>query len=155
MKKRSGCEYEKKIVELITKKAADEQIEAHLPTCADCRETARVVRLFQTDLAAQSMPKTLPAAGLVWWKAELRSKRRAAARAAQPIFIVQTAAAAAVAATAVWLLLTPQFSFFDAAFDRIFAALEQMFVYLTAGIIAFAAICAALILFLRRFLPDD
>lgn len=154
MKKRTGCGYEAAIVQTVKAGTANDEISAHLETCADCRETAKIARLFQTNLVAQSMPKAMPAAGLVWWKSEIKTKRRRAERAAAPIFFVQAAAAAAVAATFVWLLLNPQFSFFDAAFSRIFASLEQIMVHLIAGIIGFTLVCATLVLFLRRFLLE-
>ena len=154
MKKRTGCGYGAAIVRSIKAGTTTREISAHLEKCADCQETAKIARLFQTDLIAQSMPKALPPAGLVWWKSEIKTKRLRAERATTPIFFVQTAAAVVFAATLVWLLLNPQFSFFDAAFNRIFASLEQIMVHLVAGIIGFTLVCATLVLVLRRFLLE-
>lgn len=154
MKVRTGCENEAAIVRSLKAGTATVEISAHLDACADCRETAKIARLFQTDIIAQSMPKAMPAAGLVWWKSEIRTKRRRAERAATPIFFVQGVAAVLVVATLVWLVLNPQYSFFDAAFTRIFESMEQIMVHLVAGAIGFLLVCAALVLSLRRFLLE-
>ena len=154
MKKRTGCEYESAIVKSVKTRTATVETSAHLETCADCRETAKIVRLFQTDLIAQSMPKAIPAAGLIWWKSEIKTKRLRAERAAAPIFFVQAAAAALIVATLAWLALNLQSSFFDAPFNRLFESMEQIMAYLVTGAVGFTLVCTALVLGLRRFLLE-
>ena len=88
-----------------------EEIRAHAAACAVCSEVVAVAQALQqealraADESGQAGPG-LPAAGLVWWKAQRAALRAAEEEAAQPITLVARAAEAfgvlALAGTAVW-----------------------------------------------------
>lgn len=67
----------------------DEPLKAHVAACTHCREVAQASRFLQTlaQLPEQRPGENpaLPEAGLVWWKAQLTEKQRAAERAQRPL----------------------------------------------------------------------
>ncbi len=77
--------------------ACDAELRAHVTECATCSEVVMVAELLLQDDAAERAEACLPAPGLLWWKAQLRARRRAVERAAEPINIVATVMALAVA----------------------------------------------------------
>ena len=153
MRKQNSCEFETEIINFIKSASKDSQISNHLQSCADCRETAKVVGFFQTEASRRIVPKTLPTAGLIWWKSYLLKKRRAAEKVAQPIFIVQTAAAAAPLITTIGLFVyRPEFfSPIYKVLSQTLNAVEQIAFPLIAGLAAFAIISAAVIFTMRRW----
>ena len=156
MKKSNGCDYEPRVVKSLKVGTRDEVISAHLESCADCRETARIVGFFQTNISREAAPQHLPTAGLVWWKAKLREKRRAATRAARPIFIARAVAVIISLLAAVGLLIY-QPAFFaplGAVINRIFDTLGQMAPTLFAGFLTLAVVLAAVVFTLRRWTSD-
>jgi hypothetical protein len=154
MNEHSGCDFEQTVVKSLKSGFANDEVSAHIKTCADCHETAKVMRFFQVNLINESPPKNLPVAGLVWWKFNLREKQRRAARVAQPILIAQIAAILVALATFIWLRQnnSSQFIPIENAFNRIFASMETIAAPLVAAAICFAFVCAILIFTLRRFM---
>jgi len=86
-----SCEREAELVEALTSgrwpDACGEDLRRHAATCAVCAEVVLVARALGSAEARVEM--ALPTAGLVWWKAQMRARREAAERAAQPIAIVE------------------------------------------------------------------
>jgi len=156
MKKHPGCDFEQKIVKSLKSGFVNDEISEHIQACADCRETAKVMQFFQTNLINEPSPKSLPVAGLLWWKFQMREKRLHTKRAAQPILIVQTAAAAVALVTIIWLMQnrSAHFPSIESALNRVFASMETIAVPFITGIICFAFICTILILALRRLMPE-
>lgn len=152
MKNRSGCNFESAVVKTLKSGAEVEEVSAHLETCADCRETAKVMRFFQRNLPKESAPKNLPAAGLVMWKFRLREKQRAAEQINRPLFIAQIIAAVVLCVFLVWFLNTD--AVLSAALNRVFASLEQILALIIAGTLTFAVIAVTIIFTLRRFLLE-
>ncbi len=74
--------------------ACDAELREHVAQCAICSDVVLVAQLLQKEGQGARSEAVLPAAGLVWWKAQMRAKREAAARAAEPIALVQKAACA-------------------------------------------------------------
>jgi hypothetical protein len=69
---------------------ADEELRAHVTTCAVCSDVANVAAAFAHDLevaAAEARP--LPSADLVWFRAQARAKAEASRQAARPIAVMQ------------------------------------------------------------------
>jgi len=87
------CEHETELVEALTSgrwpQACGDELRRHAGTCAVCWEVARVAQALEQESAQTTVEMMLPAAGLVWWKAQLRARREAAERADQPIAIVE------------------------------------------------------------------
>ncbi len=86
--------------------ACDAELRAHVAQCAVCSEVVVVAELLRKDDAAARAEARLPAPGLLWWKAQLRARRLAAQRAAEPISIVASLTAVAlvlsIVALAAW-----------------------------------------------------
>lgn len=156
MKKQKNCDFEQKVIKSLKAGLSEVEISAHLQACDDCRETAKILKFFQTNVRRESPPKNLPTAGLVWWKAKLREKRLAAEKAAQPIFIAQiTAVVVAFAAVIGLLIYQPQFfAPLGTVLSRTFDAIGQMAFSLFAGIVTFAVISTLVILTMRRLTSD-
>jgi hypothetical protein len=77
----------------------------HATTCPVCRDTVEVALAFREERAAALLAARVPSAGLVWWRAEMRSRRDAVSKATRPIRIVESVAAGCAAAAALGLLL--------------------------------------------------
>jgi hypothetical protein len=156
MKKHLGCDFEQTVVKSLKSGFVTDEISEHIRACADCRETAKVMQFFQTNIMNEPLPKSLPAAGLVWWKFQMREKRLHTKRAAQPILIAQTVAAAVALVTIIWLMQnrSSYFSSIESALNRVFASMETIAVPFITGTICFALICTILVLALRRLLPE-
>ena len=78
MSKQTACEFQSAVVKSVKSGIANDDANEHLKNCADCQETLKVARFFQMNLMKELPPLNLPAAGLIWWKAKLREKHRAA-----------------------------------------------------------------------------
>lgn len=156
MRKEINCDFEQKVIKSLKAGFKDEEISKHLQSCDDCRETAKIVGFFQTNLSREPQPRNLPTAGLVWWKAKLREKKLVAEKVAQPIFIAQIAAAIIGFFAVVGLLIyQPElFSPVAAAVSRTLDIIEQMAFSLFAGITTFAVISATIIFIMRRLMPE-
>jgi hypothetical protein len=87
------CERETELLEALTSgrwpDACGEELPRHVATCAVCSDIVLVARALGQENAQARVEMTLPAAGLVWWKAQMRARREAAERATQPIAIVE------------------------------------------------------------------
>lgn len=149
---KNACEHERAVIESLNSGASADEISAHLAACADCRETARIVSFFQSNLKNEPVPKQLPTAGLVWWKSRLREKQHAARRARQPILIVQIIAAVVCAAAFVWLYNNGFDRFL--ALDRLQNSADKIFFPVFAAVVCFLIICSTLIVTLRRYLLE-
>ena len=89
----TSCEREAELVEALTSgrgpEAWGDDLRRHVTACAVCAEIALVAQAFEQENDQARVKMALPAAGLVWWKAQMRARREAAERAAQPIAIVE------------------------------------------------------------------
>ena len=153
MNNRSDCEYAPEIVSRLKNNDFGDDDRKHLQICAECRQTARIVRFLQLESVEKIEPAKLPTAGLVWWKHRRNEKDRAAEHAAQPIYIFQILAAVTAFAVFIWLL--PNLPPLAPVFGQVFAAVEQIIPLLAAGFVCFAVISITLILILRRFLVKN
>ena len=90
------CEQESAVLEAVESgrwpQGCDAELRAHVAQCATCGDVVLVARILQQEKRRAEVEAPLPAAGLVWWKAQLRARREAAARAAEPIAWVERAA---------------------------------------------------------------
>ncbi len=86
--------------------ACEAELRAHVGQCAVCSEVVMVAEILRQGDVAACAEAHLTAPGLLWWKAQIRARRRAAERAAEPInFLASVTAVAAVfslAAFAAW-----------------------------------------------------
>lgn len=74
--------------------ACDETLRAHVESCASCSDLAALSRALLEDHRALVNEANVPSSAIVWWRAQMRSRREAAERAIQPMTVVQGLAAA-------------------------------------------------------------
>jgi predicted anti-sigma-YlaC factor YlaD len=82
---------------------SDDELLRHAETCESCREMVTVVSALRAERDRLRRSATVPSAGLVWWRAQLRARQQAALKAAAPLTAVH--AAAVVAAVVLALVL--------------------------------------------------
>lgn len=73
---------------------ADATVAAHLAGCPACRElfdVAGAMTRLATATQEEARARTLPAAGQIWWKAQLIQRWEAEARATAPVDLMQRA----------------------------------------------------------------
>jgi hypothetical protein len=91
------CEQENAVLEAVESgrwpQGCDAELRSHVAQCEICADVVLVARILQQESQKARAEAPLPAAGLVWWKAQLRARHEAAARAAEPIAWVERAAA--------------------------------------------------------------
>ena len=57
--------------------------------CASCAEIAAIAQAFVDDRNALAREAQVPSSAIVWWRAQMRSRREAVETAAQPITWIQ------------------------------------------------------------------
>lgn len=93
----------------------DDDLRQHVRSCTVCREAVQLASVFREDRDAVIRAARVPEPGLVWWRAQLRARREAAATAERPVAIAQGLAIVASLAAAVgvfWALLPSVRTFF-------------------------------------------
>ncbi len=63
--------------------------EAFVEGCASCMELAAIERAFAEDRDALIQQAQVPSSAIVWWRAQMQSRRDAARTATEPITFVQ------------------------------------------------------------------
>jgi hypothetical protein len=66
--------------------ACPADLRAHLSDCRSCAELVLLSQAFQLSRAAATAQVKLPAAGAIWWRAQLRRRNAAVERVGKPIF---------------------------------------------------------------------
>ena len=82
---------------------ANEELRQHADACESCREMVTVVSALRGERDRVRRTATVPSAGLVWWRAQLRQRQHAALKATAPVNAVHAAAIVAAAVLAVVL----------------------------------------------------
>ncbi|NWF83138.1 MAG: hypothetical protein HXY18_04835 [Bryobacteraceae bacterium] len=94
------CERESEAVAARLKGEWPAELKAHVAQCLHCQDALLVAALL-TETAEKERVE-VPAAGLVWFKSQLRLKREAVERAERPLVWGQRAAAVIAGAGVVW-----------------------------------------------------
>ena len=81
-----------------------EDLKNHVAACPICRDLAEVSQAVQESYSAARRDASVPSAGIVWWRAELRARREAVRTASRPIKIVQAVAGACAVGVSIGLL---------------------------------------------------
>lgn len=98
------CRYESELIDAIRASRwpakADEDLRAHVATCAICRDVAEVASLViaEADAPVSHMDVELPEAGAVWLRAQWRARAEAERTATHPITAAQAVGIAGGAA---------------------------------------------------------
>ncbi|HJR59725.1 MAG TPA: hypothetical protein VJ813_10015 [Vicinamibacterales bacterium] len=88
--------------------ACDAALRDHVTECASCTDLLDVVGPLLDDQQVLLQEAPVPSSAIVWWRAQMRSRREAVRRAAQPISFVQgiaIACAAGLLATALGIFV--------------------------------------------------
>ncbi len=78
--------------------AVEPFLREHAAACPLCSEALTVASVLAADRQELKVAPWLPAAGTVWWRAQIRARREAAAAAARPLLAAQAVAFVAVLA---------------------------------------------------------
>jgi hypothetical protein len=82
---------------------SNEELRQHADACESCREIVTVVSALRGERDRVRRTTTVPSAGLIWWRAQLRRRQQAALKATAPVTAVHAAAIVAAAVLAVVL----------------------------------------------------
>jgi hypothetical protein len=87
------CPHEKAISDLLKAghwpQACAPELHAHVQFCLQCRDVIAVTQAFQQAHAEPARATPLEAAGVLWWRAQLRRRRAALEHIARPITAAQ------------------------------------------------------------------
>jgi hypothetical protein len=117
---RHYCVYEDQV--LAAMKAArwpdgcDAELRNHVETCAACTELVALAEALLDDQKALLSQAQIPSSAIVWWRAQMRSRREAAKVVTQPMTFVQGLILACAAG-----LMVAAIGFLGPTFQRAFA----------------------------------
>ena len=86
-----NCDREFEVLECATTGAIGEELRAHVASCEACGELFEVAHSIASDRNALLRTAHPPSAGLVWWRANMRSQREAARAAVRAGSFIQLA----------------------------------------------------------------
>jgi hypothetical protein len=88
------CEKEQAVYEALTQGRLDDSLQAHMKNCPVCSDIAMVTSFLQREARAARVEarETLPSPDLIWWKAQMLSRRDVAERATRPIAVFEKVA---------------------------------------------------------------
>ena len=96
-----GCEFEPQVVKAVRSGLWSAELRSHFASCSVCADAAMIAGALTDEVLE------VPAAGLVWWKAQLKRKMEAQERAVRPLIWAERAAivgkVAAIGWAAAWL----------------------------------------------------
>jgi hypothetical protein len=88
-----SCVREKELLDLLDRgqwpQACADELSAHVVGCRACSELALVKQAFQAARATTMSARSLPSAGALWWRAQLRRRNAAIERISRPILGAQ------------------------------------------------------------------
>ncbi len=100
------CEREQDVLDAILTgrwpARCDEELRAHLNACALCSDLAAAAVAIVDQRDGAWSQAHVPTAGVVWWRAQLRSREDAARAAGRPVAFIQGVAAS----VALWLIVS-------------------------------------------------
>jgi hypothetical protein len=147
------CNHELAIVEAARQGRSTPEVEAHLASCADCRDVHEIVRTMtaladDTDRLADR--RRLPEAAQLWWKGQLARRWEAEARAVAPLDMMQRFEVGAALVAALILLagffraLAPAASGTEGGFWATWASLaaSPSLTWVVLGVVAAIAMSA-------------
>jgi hypothetical protein len=90
------CEFEPEVLAAVLQsrwpERADPELCAHVTGCAICADVAAVGGIFEEARQESSIHAEVPESAWVWWRAQLRARREAAAAAGRPMIAAQVIA---------------------------------------------------------------
>ena len=105
---RTYCERDQEVAAVVAcgrwPEDCSEELRSHIEGCTICTDVLEVARALHEDHELASVQAQVPAADLVWWRAELRVRQEAVRSASRPITLVQAFGAASAVGVAAALL---------------------------------------------------
>jgi len=136
-----SCEYEAALLAGLEQGHVPEELSRHAASCQACADTAAVWNYLHSFVQDAAETERLPAAGLIWWRAQLAERRKLASRSVASIQIVQNAAIALAAILAIALL---------AAYSQTFTSIPALLLEGIAAFLFFSVPVAGLLYFWAR-----
>ena len=136
-----SCEYEAALLTALEQEQLPEGLSRHVANCQACTDIAAVWSYLHDIGQDAADTDQLPAAGLIWWRAQLAERRKLASRSVASIRIVQNAAIALGVALAVTLL---------ALYSQTFVQIPAMLVEGIAVFLLFSVPVAGFLYFWAR-----
>jgi hypothetical protein len=117
---RKACSRQSEVKELLDHghwpHACPAELRVHIADCTSCNEFLLVTQTFRQSRAVTASQANLPAAGAIWWRAQLRRRNAAVERIGKPIlgaYVFALAFLVVVAAVAVVNQIQHGLSWFD------------------------------------------
>ena len=82
----------------------DPELQRHVDSCEICQDVATVFPAISAEREQTWDAVTVPAASVVWWRAQIRAREEAARRIQRPIAVTQGIAVACLVAAALALM---------------------------------------------------
>ena len=99
MSRLAECRHEADLVAAVTNgrwpAAVDVALREHVTSCAVCADVLQVAEAMAGSSRKRWPTRALPAAGQVWWRAQVRARHDAAVVAARPVMVAQALGGAA------------------------------------------------------------
>jgi hypothetical protein len=115
--RRGDCTCEAEVLEALQTSrwpdACDEALRSHVECCDGCTELVTLSLALREDRRALMQDASVPSSAIVWWRAQMRSRREAAEKVAQPMTAIQGLAGACAAG-----LLVAAAGYYTPAFRR-------------------------------------
>ena len=100
------CDQEQKVFDAVQSGVLDSSLRDHISRCAICADVAMVTQFLREQSNREEPEIDLPDAGLLWWKAQLRARDAALARATRPIDLVTKVGSTAAGLAGLWFTST-------------------------------------------------
>jgi hypothetical protein len=161
-----ACAREKEVEELVGcglwPMAAAAELRAHVEGCRACSDLAVVAQAFQAAHSSATAEPTLPSAGALWWRAQLRRRNAAIERIGRPLLGAQIFALATVLLMAVgglawqvrrgfgllaWIEALPRALHFDALWPTSLGGFEGNFWYVVPVLATLALVGGVVVYF--------
>ncbi len=94
------CEREAEVLQAVSSGRVGDELREHIASCPGCRDLLEVASAVVDDRSALIREARIPSSGLIWWRANMRSRQQAArtvVRTASFVQIVLLITAAAIA----------------------------------------------------------
>jgi len=101
---RMECLREQEVLDAVRCGRCSDELKTHASECAVCSDVVEIATLFREDLEGGLAHARVPSAGLVWWRAEIRSRQEALRTVSRPITWVQAFGGACTAGVGIALL---------------------------------------------------
>jgi hypothetical protein len=100
---RMECLREQEVLDAVRCGQYSDELRTHAGQCAICSDVVEIATVLREDFEGEIAHARVPSAGLVWWRAEIRSRQEAVRTVSRPITWVQAFGGACTAGVAIAL----------------------------------------------------